>query len=67
MLPIDICKFCFDIIDQGGNFKDPIHKENYNKFGLSSEHMIYRRIKYQDQQQGFSNSLFKFAPIDFGM
>jgi hypothetical protein len=29
--------------------------------------MIYRRIKYQDQQQGFSNSLFKFAPIDFGM
>ena len=67
MLPIDICKFCFDIIDQGGNFKDPIHKENYNKFGLSSEHMIYRRIKYQDQQQGFNNSLFKFAPIDFGM
>ena len=24
-------------------------KENFDKFGLSSNHMIYRRIKYQAQ------------------
>ena len=64
MLPIDICQNCFNIIEEGGNFIDYNCLNNYNKFGLSSEHMIYRRIKYQQQN---NNLMFQFAPIDYSM
>ena len=49
MLPIDICVNCFNIINDGGDFNNMKLKENFDKFGLSSNHMIYRRIKYQAQ------------------
>ena len=64
LLPIDICQNCFNIIEEGGNFIDYNCLDNYNKFGLSSEHMIYRRIKYQQQN---NNLMFQFAPIDYSM
>ena len=64
MLPIDICQNCFNIIEEGGNFNDYNCLDNYNKFGLSSEHMIYRRIKYQQQN---SNLMFQFEPIDYNI
>ncbi len=64
MIPIDICQNCFNIIEEGGNFNDYNCLDNYNKFGLSSEHIIYRRIKYQQQN---SNLMFQFEPNDYNM
>ena len=44
LLPIDICSDCFNIIEKGEDFKKKKLKEKFNKFGLSYEHMIYKKI-----------------------
>ena len=67
MLPIDICVNCFNIINNGGNFNDIKLQENFNKFGLSSQHMIYRRIKYQAQNNITAGPLqFQFDDMNIG-
>ena len=63
LLSIDICQSCFNVIENGSNFTNNISKDNYNKLGLSSEHMIYRRIKFQSHND---NIMFKFSPFEFG-
>jgi hypothetical protein len=44
LLPIDICSDCFNIIEKGEDFKKKKLKEKFNKFGLSYEQMIYKKI-----------------------
>ena len=63
MLPIDICKNCFDILNQGGKFIDKKAKENFNKFGLSPSHIIYRRIKNNSLVK--HNNMVKVDSFDF--
>ena len=67
MLPIDICENCFNIINNGGHFNNIKLMGNYNKFGLSSKHMIYRRIKYQAQNNiNIGQLQFQFDTMNIG-
>ena len=45
MLPIDICPNCFETMEKNQKL-DVISNVNFNKLGLSNDHMIYRKISY---------------------
>ncbi len=63
MLPIDICKNCFDVINKGGKFFDKKAQENFNKYGLSYSHIIYRKIKNNSLVK--HNNMVKEDSFDF--
>lgn len=44
LTPIDICGDCFEIIKNEEKFDTLDKNINFNKLGLSSKHMIYRKI-----------------------
>ena len=45
MQPIDICPNCFETMEKNQKL-DVISNVNFNKLGLSNDHMIYRKISY---------------------
>ena len=63
MLPIDICKNCFDVLNNGGKFIDKKAKENFNKYGFSASHIIYRKIKNNSLVK--HNNMVKSDSFDF--